>query len=120
MNIYTAHTAPHAAPVLLREGFSWGAFLFGPLWLLAHRCWIAGMLLACAWVGVALVPEAAPRLLIAAGLAWSAGLGGQDARRWGLARRGYVLPHVVAAADPDMALARLLDRRPDLIADALR
>ena len=120
MKIYTAHTAPHAAPLLLREGFSWGAFLFGPLWLLGHRCWTAGVLLACAWIAVAFVPDGAVQLLLAAALAWAAGLWGQDCRRWTLERRGYVMPHVVAADDTDTALARLLDRRPDLIGDALR
>ena len=42
MNTYTAHLAPGRAPVLLRDGFSWGAFFFGPFWLLAHRAWIPG------------------------------------------------------------------------------
>ena len=28
MRVYTAHTSDHAAPVLVREGFSWGAFLY--------------------------------------------------------------------------------------------
>ena len=27
--------------VFLRDGFSWGAFLFGPLWLLYRRLWLA-------------------------------------------------------------------------------
>jgi hypothetical protein len=25
----------------VRDGFAWGAFIFGPLWLLRHRLWIA-------------------------------------------------------------------------------
>ena len=120
MRIYTAHTKPYAAPVLVREGFSWGAFVFGPLWLLAHRAWIAGALAACAWVAVALLPGRTERWLLFAALAWAAGLFGRDAWRWSLARRGYVLPHVVAAAREDDAMARLLDRRPDLVRDALR
>ncbi len=47
-------------PVLVREGFSWGAFLFGPFWLLAHRLWLPALL----WFVAA---PAAAALLVAAG-----------------------------------------------------
>jgi len=120
MKVFTAHTRPGTAPVLIREGFSWGAFLFGPLWLAGHRAWIPGALLACGWIAAGFVPEQTVRNIVFFGLAWIAGLFGQEWRRWSLERRGYVMPHVVAAAHPDLALARLLDRRPDLIADAVR
>jgi hypothetical protein len=52
-------------------------------------------------------------------MAWTLGLFGNDLRRWSLARADFLTVHVVAARDEDAALARLLDRRPDLIADAL-
>jgi hypothetical protein len=119
VKVWTAHTSAHAAPVLVREGFSWGAALFGPFWLLAHRAWIAGVLVLCLWVGVALVPPPLRGVLELA-LAWLLGLCGRDLLRWSLARRGYLLAHVVAARNRDDALARLLDRRPDLISEALR
>ena len=56
MRVWTVHLPPAATeegaadrrrppePVLVREAFSWGAFLFGPLWLLAHRLWLAALL----------------------------------------------------------------------------
>jgi hypothetical protein len=119
MRIYTAHTRARSAPVLLREGFAWGALVFGPLWLLARGVWVAGGLSLAAWILVAvLVPRAAvgPVLLV---LHWALGVFGQDLRRWSLAQSGYLLVHVVAAPNQDMALARLLDRRPDLIGDAM-
>jgi hypothetical protein len=34
--------------------------------------------------------------------------------RWSLARRGYILAHVVAARDEEGALGRLLTARDDL------
>ena len=34
MKIWTAHERAHASPILVREGFSFGALLFGPIW---HR-----------------------------------------------------------------------------------
>ena len=120
MRIFTAHTRPHSAPVLLREGFSWGAFVLGPFWLLAHRAWIAAVLAFCAYALIAALPLHGFGALVSFGLAWLLGLSGQDIRRWSLERRGFGFAHVIAAPDPDTALARLLDRRPDLIAEAVR
>jgi hypothetical protein len=103
----------------VREGFSWSALVFGPFWLAAHRAWLAGVLALCAAVAVAAIPGADVKLALELALAWVLGLWGQDLRRWSLARQGYLLAHVVAAPDQDAALARLLARRPDLIAPAL-
>ncbi len=119
MKIFTAHTRPGRPPVLLAEGFSWGALILGPFWLLANRAWVAGVLALCGFVIVAaaLPGPAAASVLVA--LAWALGLFGRDLCRWSLANAGYTLVHVVAAPDEDSALARLLERRPDLIGPAL-
>jgi hypothetical protein len=119
MKLYTAHTRARRAPVLVREGFSWGALIFGPFWLLAHRAWIAGVLTLCVLVVIAVLapPALAASLLLV--LFWAIGVFGNDFRRWSLARHGYLLVHVVAAPGEDAALARLLERRPDLIPDAV-
>jgi hypothetical protein len=118
VRIYTAHTSGNAAPLLVREGFSWGAFLFGPFWLLAQRAWIPGLLVLCADFAVLLTP-APVRGVLTLAAAWAAGLFGRDLVRWSLGRRGYDFVHVIAAPDDDAAMARLLARRPDLIMDAL-
>jgi hypothetical protein len=98
--------------VLVKEGFSWGALLLGPLWLLAHRAWIAGVIAIAALV---LVGVARP------GLTWGVlvllGFTGRDLVRWGLGRRGYALAHVVAGRTEDDAFLRLLGNRPDLALD---
>jgi hypothetical protein len=120
VRIYTAHTCPRRPPALVPEGFSWGALVFGPLWLLARRAWIAGVLALCAFLLIAVLARGDVAAVLLLGLAWLLGLFGHDLRRWSLSRDGFVLVHVVAAADIDTALARLLDRRPDLIADALK
>ncbi len=114
MKIWTAHTRPDSPPILVKEGFSWGAFLFGPIWLLAQRAWIAAVLDFCAGLALAFVPGRAGPLLMLA-LAWLVGLFGRDLVRASLERRGFATVHVVAASDEDGALARLLARRPDLI-----
>ncbi|HEX3348977.1 MAG TPA: DUF2628 domain-containing protein [Acetobacteraceae bacterium] len=120
MRVFTAHTRPESAPRLVREGFSWLAFIFGPLWLLAHRAWLAAVLAICAYVLIALLPLHGWNALPGFGLSWLLGLFGQDIRRWSLERSGYGLAHVVAARDHDTALAQLLERRPDLIETAVR
>ena len=103
--------------MLVREGFSWGAFFFGPLWLFSHRMWIVGVLVLCAWLLAAGLPGGLrPALMLV--LAWLTGVFGTDWRRWSLGGRGFILAHVVAARDPDAAFARLMAARPDLVAEA--
>ena len=59
MKIYTAHTRESGeAPVLVREGFSLGALVFGGLWLLTQRAWIPGVLAICAAIGLRFLPYA--------------------------------------------------------------
>ncbi len=117
MRVYTAHTRKRSAPVLVREGFSWGALFFGPIWLLVHRAWVAGVLALCAAVGACLAPGLLPAVLLPA-LAWLLGVSGTDLVRWSLQRRGFLLAHVIAGTNIDAALARLLTVRPDLRQDA--
>lgn len=113
------HLRPGKAPVLLREGFSWGALLLGPLWLAGTGAPIAAALLLLGW---AVVPGLGGLLgggllggTLAAGLCLLQGLNGRDWRRWDLERRGYALAHVVGGRDELTAWARLLASRPDLV-----
>jgi hypothetical protein len=114
MKTYTALLKSDAEPVLVKEGFSWGALLFGPFWLAAHRTWIAAAITLAAYVllGV-LVPRPAATIL-SAGLMLILGLTGNDLRRWALQHRGYLLLYVLAAGDRDAAFMRLMTHRPDL------
>jgi hypothetical protein len=126
MRAWTVHLPPGAAqgsvpatqlPAgsarLVPEGFSWLAFLFGPLWLAAQRCWWA----AAGAFAVTLLALVLPEPFHGAallGLHLLLGFHGQDLRRWTLARRGYTLAHVVLARDVEMALARSLAAQPRL------
>ena len=116
MKVWTAHLHPARPPVLIHEGWSWGAALFGPFWLLAHRAWVPGVIVLAVVVALNLLVPNGLRGLLALGFFLLLGLLGRDLLRWSLARRGYVLAHVVAAGDNDAAFARLLDARPDLAA----
>jgi hypothetical protein len=118
MKSWTVHLRPGTPPVLLPEAFSWGAAIFGPFWLLAHRAWIPAVLVLCAGVAVSIATPEPATTLLGLGLAWLTGLTGRDLCRWSLERRGFMLAQVVGAGSEDEALARLLDRRPDLTAEA--
>ena len=57
MAAYTLHLDAQARPgeraaleraVVLRDGFSWGALIFQPLWVLWHRLWLAALVVTIA------------------------------------------------------------------------
>ena len=114
MTFWTAHIRAGAPPVLVREGFSWGALVFGPLWLAAHRVWIPAVLALVASILIVVLADGIISITLLTTLAVLLGLSGHDLRRWSLDHRGYLLSQVVAAPTEIDALARLLGRRPDL------
>ena len=114
MTFWTAHLRRDHEPILVRDGFSWGAFLFGPIWLLLHRAWIPAALSFAAFVlSGALLPDTVSGIVTPA-LMVLHGLSGNDLVAWSLTRRGYLLSHVLTARTEADALARLLTNRPDL------
>ena len=119
MTFWTAHTRASGTPVLVREGFSWGAFFFGPLWLAMHRAWVAAALaLAGGILIVVLLPPSVAVVTMFA-LAVVLGLSGQDCRRWAMNHRGFMLTQVITARSEPEALGVLLARRPDLVGSFL-
>jgi hypothetical protein len=119
VKFWTGHVRSGTAPVLVREGFAWGAFLFGPLWLALHRAWVpAALALAAGIVILALTPGAMATALMLALALWL-GASGHDLRRWSMRLRGFTLFQVIAARDETDAFARLLERRPDLVGSFL-
>ena len=114
MKIWTAHTKSDAEPVLLREGFSWGAFFFGPFWLLAQRAWIPAAIVLAVGLLIPVLARQPISVVLELGLALFLGLTGRDLCRWSIEHHGYTLTQVLPARDETEALGRLLDRRPDL------
>ena len=106
-NIYTVHTnawsaAPDGDAVLIKEGFSLPAFLFGPLWALWHGMWrtaIVLLALSLAVSGAALVAGLADgaELVLSLGLQAAIGLWANDWRRYVLARRDVLERGVISA-----------------------
>jgi hypothetical protein len=128
MRIWTVHVLPssperpqpEARAVLLREGFSWPAFLVPVLWLAWHRLWLFALgYLVVAGAVVASLPDSAG-FPVALALQYFVGVHARDLRRRALARRGYVEAAVIAERDEDGAMARLIAQRPDLAAPMVR
>lgn len=106
-NIFTVHTNSWSASadgdaVLIKEGFSWAAFLFGPLWALWHGMWrtaIGVVIMSGAVSGIGRVVGLAEAgdLALSAGLQVAMGLWANDWRRYVLARRDILERGAIAA-----------------------
>ncbi len=119
--IYTTHEKPDAAEpadrlVLVREGFSFWAFVFHGLWLLAHKLWIP----FCYYVlTIAVLIFAGHKLgfgdaalaVLQLGLQLLIGLNARDIQRWQLARNGYRMTGIVVGSSELLATQRAYDLR---------
>jgi len=99
----------------VRDGFSWGAFLFGPLWMIFRRLWLVlivyVVLIAALTVGLAKLPfgGAAAVLLVPFLIALFLGLEGSSLRRWTLRRRGWSDLGIVVGEDIEAAERRFFE-----------
>src|SRR3954467_3128550 len=117
MKTYTLHPPQEAFPYdddaleraeLVKDGFSWSAFLFTFLWFFWHRLWLAGLgVLAAvlALTGVLQVLSVRPGVAVAGDLLlmFLIGLEASSLRRWTLERHGRPAVDAVVAADRDEA-----------------
>jgi hypothetical protein len=128
LKTYTLHLPDSASPgdalpleraEVVRDGFSWGAFLFTFLWCFWHRLWIAGLLVLLAVVGLgfglrALGVSPGATTLAEFLLMFLIGLEASSLRRWTLGRRGRPAVTAVAAGSTTEAetksFARWLER----------
>jgi len=123
MQAYTVHEPPSPPAdrvdraerlVFIRDGYSWSAAIFAPLWLLAHRLWwpllgyillIGGLEFAArAW------PAGAGQLgLLVAALHLIIGFEANTLRRWDLDRRGWQNLGVVTGRNGEESERRFFD-----------
>ena len=100
--------------VFVRDGFSWGAALLTPFWMLAHRLWLALLaylaILICLEVILRLsgAPQQAATWAIVA-LHLLIGFEGDAIRRWTLRRRGYALVGSVSGRSRDECERRFFE-----------
>lgn len=120
--LYTVHLRDDVNDeglVLVKDGFSWPAFLISIPWALFHRMWDVALALVLVQValvaimgfaGLSEIQQSVMSLIVALAFGYSA----DELRRWNLSRRGYALEDVVLEQSPDRALGRFLDARPHL------
>ncbi|MCW6510744.1 DUF2628 domain-containing protein [Lichenifustis flavocetrariae] len=124
MTIYTVHVPDDTSDpvtqadhtILIRDGFSGSAFVFGFAYLLWHRLWVAAtiwIVVTAALVVGAIVLHLPSVSVIAISFLMHVylGLEGPDLRRWGLARRHYTLKDIVSAPGLSDAEALLFGRQ---------
>ncbi len=120
---YTLHVPASAEPgdaealekaELVRDGFSWGAFLFTFLWFFWHRLWLAGIAVLIAVVGLPLALRAlgfggfsafAAEVLLSILI----GLEANSLKRWTWRRKKPAVD-LVTASDRDEAEAKAFAR----------
>jgi hypothetical protein len=101
--------------IFLRDGFSWTAFLFTPLWLICQRLWLTVVVYSVAMVGLQFGLRVAGvgtegQLLVGALIALLFGLEAANLRRWAMTRRGsWRELATVVAGDRDEAEQRFFD-----------
>jgi hypothetical protein len=128
MKIYTVHLRhsgldPDRDIVLVKEGFSVPAFLFGSLWAVAKGLWLPVLILLAISLGALLATAGlgdAAGLIVDVGIAIIIGYTANDLWRWALDRRGFVEMGVVMGPDPESAWSRFVDTHPGLLPDRLR
>jgi hypothetical protein len=120
MSIYSVHVRPSPEQpdpdgfVFVRDGFSFWAFLLGPLWMLGYRLWLellAYLAVAGSLAGVLYLLGASSTVRAAAGLLLALLIGFEAAtlRRFSLRRRGWSDLGIVVADDLEAAERRFFD-----------
>jgi hypothetical protein len=124
MKTYTLHLPQDTFPYdddaleqaeLVKDGFSWGAFLFTFLWFFWHRLWLAGLGVLAAMLALNVVLQA---LGVRPGVAFAAdlllmlliGLEASSLRRWTLERHGRPAVDAVVASDLEEAETKSFSR----------
>ncbi len=124
MSVYTVHVPPSTAKrsasgperfVFVRDGFSFWAFLLGPIWMLWHGLWLVFVtycVLAIALQAALHAIGASFGMRVTAGalLALLVGLEAATLRRLTLARRGWTSAAIVVGDDLESAEQRFFDR----------
>jgi Protein of unknown function (DUF2628) len=118
---FTVHEAPDAPPdridraeglVFVKDGFSWTAALFAPIWLIVHRLWLPllGYVLVSAlilWLGSLF--DSGLDTLASLALHLLIGFEADALRRWGLERRGWSTIGTVTGRTADECERRFFD-----------
>ena len=113
---FVVYEKPEAAEptervVLLRDGFSWGAFVFNALWLLVNRQWLILALYVAAVMMLATLAQLLQlselsAMLMQLWLQVMLGFHAYDLQGWVMKRRGYRMAGVLVAESEMVAQRR--------------
>jgi hypothetical protein len=99
--------------IFVRDGFSFAALLFGPLWMLRHRMWLVllgyGVVVAALSLVLHLHASAGVGTIVWALVALLLGFEAGTLRRFTLGRRGFRNIGVVVGDDLELAERRFFD-----------
>jgi hypothetical protein len=123
MAVYTVHEPPlragaTSAPeperfIFVRDGFSFAAVLFGPLWMLRHRMWLVllgyGAVVGALALVLHLYASATVGVIVWELFMLLLGFEAGTLRRFTLGRRGFRNIGVVVADDRELAERRFFD-----------
>ena len=117
MRLFTVHQPPDGDPedlVLVRDGFSFWAFLLTVLWALWNRLWWEAAALVVIWVVLSLImnllgADDFTQLMVSLGFQILVGFEARDLQRWALKRRGWEELGVVSGNSEEAAERRFLD-----------
>lgn len=122
MAVYTVHQPPlkkyESAPdpvrfAFVRDGFSFWAFLFGPLWMLWHRMWLVFtgyiVVVVAMQVGLRIVGASGAAAFAAFMLALLVGMEAGTLRRFTLGRRRWRNVGTIVGSDRDTVERRFFD-----------
>jgi hypothetical protein len=123
MLTFTVHEPPNRSAdridraerlMFVRDGFSWAAALFAPIWLLAHRLWWPFAGYVAAEGAIEVVRQSALvhpgwTTLAAVGMGLLIGLEAGTLRRWSLDRRGWTALGSVSGRNSEDCERRFFD-----------
>jgi Protein of unknown function (DUF2628) len=116
MAIYTVHMKDNdtQGAVFIKEGFSWGAFALGPIWLLSKKLWLAlfGFVVLTIIIGLVGIKFGVhPAALSTISLLMSFLLGAEatNLQRWKMSRQKFAPVAVVQGTKQDDAERRFFD-----------
>ena len=121
MLTYTVHEPPDAPSdridraerlVFVKDGFSWTAAVFTPIWLIVHRLWwplLGYILLSVLCGGLGSLFDSGWGTLATLALHLLIGLEADTLRRWGLERRGWRTAGSVTGRTADECERRFFD-----------
>jgi hypothetical protein len=121
--IFTVHEPPNppadrvdraAGMAFVRDGFSWSAALFTPIWMLAYRLWWPLLAYVAATAAIELIRQSIALhsgwlVLVTLALGLLIGLEAGTLRRWSLARRGWTTLGAVSGRTQEDCERRFFD-----------